>query len=361
MNHGKAHRKFNRRSDHRRAMLANLAVSLIKHEQIVTTLPKAKDLRPVVEKLVTLGKRGGLHARRQAIAQMRDLAMVKKLFDVIGPRYKERSGGYTRVLKAGFRYGDYAPVAVIEFVDRDVEAKGKDSGPVQAARGTAGAARPPAAGAACGRRARRRDAAALLRPRSAAYIGTALIRGLSMPRSLSARAACLAASVRLRHGTVVRRQGAENARRRPRPPSCSSPSRRWSNGWRPRWSTSMPPHVVANNNPFLADPFFRQFFGAVPREQVERSLGSGVLVDPSGLVVTNYHVIEGASEVKVALADKREFDAEIVLKDQRSDLAVLRSRAPTSVSRRSNSPIPTRCRSATWCSPSAIRSASARP
>ena len=133
MNHGKAHRKFNRRSDHRRSMLANLAASLIKHEQIVTTLPKAKDLRPVVEKLVTLGKRGGLHARRQAISQMRDLAMVKKLFDVIGPRYKERNGGYTRVLKAGFRYGDSAPVAVIEFVDRDVDAKGLDSGPVQSA------------------------------------------------------------------------------------------------------------------------------------------------------------------------------------------------------------------------------------
>ncbi len=112
-------------------MLANLAAALIKHEQIVTTLPKAKDLRPVVEKLVTLGKRGDLHARRQAIAQMRDLAMVKKLFEVIGPRYKERNGGYTRVLKAGFRYGDSASVAVIEFVDRDADAKGKDSGPPQ--------------------------------------------------------------------------------------------------------------------------------------------------------------------------------------------------------------------------------------
>ena len=108
MRHGKTHRKFNRRSDHRRSMLANLAASLIKHEQITTTLPKAKDLRPVVEKLVTLGKRGDLHARRQAISQMRDLAMVKKLFEVIGPRYKERAGGYTRVLKAGFRYGDSA-------------------------------------------------------------------------------------------------------------------------------------------------------------------------------------------------------------------------------------------------------------
>jgi large subunit ribosomal protein L17 len=132
MRHAKTHRKFNRRSEHRRAMLANLAASLIKHEQIITTLPKAKDLRPVVEKLVTLGKRGDLHARRQAIAQMRDVAMVKKLFEVIGPRYQARAGGYTRVVKAGFRYGDCAPVAVIEFVDRDVEAKGKDSGPVQA-------------------------------------------------------------------------------------------------------------------------------------------------------------------------------------------------------------------------------------
>jgi large subunit ribosomal protein L17 len=132
MHHAKTHRKFNRRSEHRRAMLANLAASLIKHEQIITTLPKAKDLRPVVEKLVTLGKRGDLHARRQAIAQMRDVAMVKKLFEVIGPRYQARAGGYTRVVKAGFRYGDCAPVAVIEFVDRDVEAKGKDSGPVQA-------------------------------------------------------------------------------------------------------------------------------------------------------------------------------------------------------------------------------------
>src|SRR5450631_3067648 len=131
MYHGHAKRRFGRMHEHRKAMFANMCQALIKHEQIVTTLPKAKDLRPVVEKLVTLGKRGDLHARRQAIAQMRDVAMVKKLFDVIGPRYKGRNGGYTRVLKAGFRYGDSAAVAVIEFVDRDVEAKGKDSGPVQ--------------------------------------------------------------------------------------------------------------------------------------------------------------------------------------------------------------------------------------
>ncbi|CAL8981467.1 50S ribosomal protein L17 [Rhodoplanes serenus] len=129
MRHGSAHRKLNRTSEHRRAMFANMAAALIKHEQIVTTLPKAKDLRPIVEKLVTLGKRGDLHARRQAIAELRDVAMVKKLFDVLGPRYKDRQGGYTRVLKAGFRYGDSAPVGVIEFVDRDVTAKGKDSGP----------------------------------------------------------------------------------------------------------------------------------------------------------------------------------------------------------------------------------------
>ena len=142
MRHGKVHRKFNRTAEHRRAMFGNMVAALIKHEQIVTTLPKAKDLRPIVEKLVTLGKRGGLHARRQAVAEIRDVAMVKKLFDVIGPRYKDRAGGYTRVLKAGFRYGDNAARAVIEFVDRDVDAKGLDSGPAQEKTGeeaTAGA------------------------------------------------------------------------------------------------------------------------------------------------------------------------------------------------------------------------------
>jgi len=131
MRHAKTHRKFNRRSDHRRAMLANLAASLIKHEQIVTTLPKAKDLRPVVEKLVTLGKRGGLHARRQAIATLQDAKLVEKIFTTLAERYKERRGGYTRVLKAGFRHGDAAAMAVIELVDRDPDAKGLDSGPVE--------------------------------------------------------------------------------------------------------------------------------------------------------------------------------------------------------------------------------------
>jgi len=133
MYHGHAKRRFGRTHEHRKAMFANLSQALIKHEQIVTTLPKAKDLRPIVEKLVTLGKRGDLHARRQAIAQIKDVALVGKLFEVLGPRYKDRHGGYLRVLKAGFRYGDNAPMAVIEFVDRDVEAKGKDSGPVQVA------------------------------------------------------------------------------------------------------------------------------------------------------------------------------------------------------------------------------------
>jgi large subunit ribosomal protein L17 len=131
MYHGRAKRRFNRTHEHRKAMFANMSQALIKHEQIVTTLPKAKDLRPVVEKLVTLGKRGDLHARRQAISQIKDVDLVRKLFDVLGPRYKTRNGGYTRVLKAGFRQGDNAALAVIEFVDRDVEAKGKDSGPVR--------------------------------------------------------------------------------------------------------------------------------------------------------------------------------------------------------------------------------------
>ncbi|MGO4832655.1 50S ribosomal protein L17 [Rhizobiaceae sp. 2RAB30] len=124
MRHGFAGRRFARSVSHRKAMFANLAASLIEHEQIVTTLPKAKDLRPIVEKLVTLGKRGDLHARRQAIAQIGNEPLVKRLFDTIAPRYAQRNGGYLRIMKAGFRQGDNAPLAVIEFVDRDVSAKG---------------------------------------------------------------------------------------------------------------------------------------------------------------------------------------------------------------------------------------------
>jgi large subunit ribosomal protein L17 len=130
MRHGNAHRKLGRTSAHREAMFANMAASLIKHEQITTTLPKAKELRPFVEKLVTLAKKGDLHARRIAISRVRDVDQVGKLFATIGPRYQERNGGYIRIMKAGFRHGDNAPVAVIEFVDRDTSAKGQDSGPV---------------------------------------------------------------------------------------------------------------------------------------------------------------------------------------------------------------------------------------
>ena len=133
MRHGLRGRKLNRRSGHRRALFANLAAALIKHEQIKTTLPKAKDLRPVVERLITLGKRGDLHARRQVYAVLRNDTVTQKLFGPLADRYKARSGGYTRVLKAGFRYGDMAAMAVIELVDRDPEAKGQDSGPVEVA------------------------------------------------------------------------------------------------------------------------------------------------------------------------------------------------------------------------------------
>jgi large subunit ribosomal protein L17 len=141
MRHGFANRRLNRTSAHRKALFSNMANSLIKHEQIKTTLPKAKELRPFVEKLITLGKRGkdNLHARRQAIAILQDEAMVRKLFNTLGPRYSERNGGYCRVLKAGFRFGDNAAMGVIEFVDRDVTAKGKDSGPVQAPQAEAAA------------------------------------------------------------------------------------------------------------------------------------------------------------------------------------------------------------------------------
>ena len=129
MRHGDAHRKLNRTASHRKAMFMNLANALIKHEQITTTLPKAKTIAPYVEKLITLGKKGSLHNRRQAMSILRDEAMVSKLFDALAKRYEKRSGGYTRILKAGFRFGDMAPVAVIELVERDVNAKGQDSGP----------------------------------------------------------------------------------------------------------------------------------------------------------------------------------------------------------------------------------------
>ncbi len=124
MRHGKSGRKLNRTSSHRKAMFANMAASLIEHEQITTTLPKAKELRPIVEKLVTLGKRGDLHARRQVISAIRDEKQARRLFETIAPRYADRHGGYLRIMKAGFRFGDNAPLAVIEFVDRDVDAKG---------------------------------------------------------------------------------------------------------------------------------------------------------------------------------------------------------------------------------------------
>ncbi len=130
MRHTMRGRKLNRTSAHRKAMFNNMCAALIKHEQIVTTLPKAKDLRPIVEKLVTLGKRGDLHARRQALSCLKDAALTEKLFSTLSERYASRNGGYCRVLKAGFRYGDNAPLAIIEFVDRDESARGQDSGPV---------------------------------------------------------------------------------------------------------------------------------------------------------------------------------------------------------------------------------------
>lgn len=129
MRHGLSYRKFNRTSSHRKAMFGNMAVALLKHEQIKTTLPKAKDLRRFVDRLITLGKRGDLHARRQAMAVLHDRDITAKLFGELAERYKERPGGYTRVLKAGFRYGDMAPMAMIELVDRNPDAKGQDSGP----------------------------------------------------------------------------------------------------------------------------------------------------------------------------------------------------------------------------------------
>jgi len=130
MRHGMSGRKFSRTSSHRKAMFDNMAAALLKHEQITTTLPKAKDLRPIVEKLITLGKRGGLHCRRQALSMLQDTKVTEKLFSTLASRYATRQGGYIRILKAGFRHGDSAAMAVIELVDRDLAAKGLDSGPV---------------------------------------------------------------------------------------------------------------------------------------------------------------------------------------------------------------------------------------
>ena len=156
MRHGNAFRKLNRTASHRRAMFAALSAALIKHEQIVTTLPKAKELKRVADRLITLGKTGTLHARRLALSRVRDEVQVAKLFETLGPRYAKRPGGYTRVLKAGFRYGDSAPMAVIELVDRDEAALGKDSGPVEE---TSAPAEPQAAKAPRGRKATAKAAA----------------------------------------------------------------------------------------------------------------------------------------------------------------------------------------------------------
>ncbi|HWK44036.1 MAG TPA: 50S ribosomal protein L17 [Stellaceae bacterium] len=133
MRHGMSGRKFSRTSSHRKAMFDNMAAALLKHEQITTTLPKAKDLRPIVEKLITLGKRGGLHCRRQALSMLQDTKVTEKLFTTLATRYSTRQGGYIRILKAGFRHGDMAAMAVIELMDRDVDAKGQDSGQLDAA------------------------------------------------------------------------------------------------------------------------------------------------------------------------------------------------------------------------------------
>ncbi len=160
MRHGKSGRKLGVKTQHRHAMFANMAAALIKHEQIETTLPKAKELRGVVEKLITLGKKGGLSNRRLAQSRLRDEKMVKKLFDVLGKRYQDRNGGYTRVLKAGFRYGDNAPVAIIELVDRDRSAKGQDSGPDQNAAADEAPTTPPAEEAGAKRKAPKKKAAA---------------------------------------------------------------------------------------------------------------------------------------------------------------------------------------------------------
>ena len=243
MRHGKTHRKFNRRSDHRRSMLANLAASLIKHEQITTTLPKAKDLRPVVEKLVTLGKRGDLHARRQAISQMRDLAMVKKLFEVIGPRYKERA----RRLHPGAQGG--LPLRRLGPGGGDRICRSRRRGQRQGFRAGTGSRRRDGS-----RRSLSTQSLAARPSCGASRSGMAGAARLHMHRR-HRFGACYAAAAGHKHHICCRRrcgfgavalfvlwrpQARKTAACRLRRPSCSCPSRRWSSAWRRRWSMSTP-------------------------------------------------------------------------------------------------------------------------
>ncbi|KAG1700491.1 50S ribosomal protein L17 [Nymphon striatum] len=248
MRHRLKGRKLNRTASHRKAMFANMAAALIQHEQIVTTLPKAKELRSIVDKLITLGKRGDLHARRQAISRTRDVEQSKKLFDVLGPRYKDRNGGYTRVLKAGFRYGDNAPMAVIELVDRDVEAKG-----------------------------------AIDRARMEA-----------MEAEEGTIHSIWKEFLRLQNRRVF---------------ACDS----------------IELEEFCSAGVLVYDTFCSPQMHKQHSQRDQNSLGSGVIVDASGIVITNHHVIKDADEVKIALSDGREFEAEIILKDEASDLAVLKT------------------------------------
>ena len=357
MRHGFRGRRFNRTAEHRKAMFANMCQALIKHEQIVTTLPKAKDLRPVVEKLVTLGKRGDLHARRQAIAQIKDVLLVKKLFDVLGPRYKERNGGYTRVLKAGFRYGDNAAMAVIEFVDRDVDAgariparsEGRDrrsrlSGlrSIDLRRAVLGPPflfGPGRSASWCGRCPGGRRSS-----EGARSSGAFEHSGCRHPRMRRYAAACSACRRRMRVDLRLSWLDASSPlARRPRRRSASGAANRGAGqavvcaggqaggaggGQRlrvPRREAAAQPAAGRSVLP----PIFRRGDPGCRASSVQQSLGSGVIVDPAGLVVTNHHVIEGMTEVRVALADRREFEADIVLRDPRTDLAVLKLKGST--------------------------------
>ena len=316
MQHSKLGRRFGRQSAHRQAMFSNMAASLIRHEQIVTTLAKAKDLRRVMDKYITLAKRGDLNSRRLAASRMRDEAMVKKLFDTLGPRYKDRSGGYTRVLKAGYRYGNSAPVAVIELVDRDETRQGRrGQGPL---RSHEGAAKPPPAREAA-------EAGVTRQPRG--HRRTRCRNRGQLGQTWRSAAAVAAA------GFVLHAIAPALAQRKEPPPSREAAQYSFA----PIVKKAAPAvvnvyvraRVATFVSPFADDPLFRRFFGerfGTPQERIQNSLGSGVIISADGIVVTNTHVVKvgGAAEIRIALADRREFDAKVIQLDEKSDIAVLR-------------------------------------
>src|SRR5262245_55397803 len=303
MRHRKLGRRFSRDSGHRQATFSNMAAALIRHEQIVTTLAKAKDLKRVMDKYITLAKRGDLNSRRLAASRMRDEAMVKKLFETLGPRYKDRAGGYTRVVKAGYRYGDWAPLAVIELVDRDETVKGPED------KARSGALKGQGAPGDGGPGRRRRRGAQREGPSMDA---------LWVSRGRVGRAAMALAALVLAAAPAAAQQKGP-------PPSREAAQYSFAGIVKKAAPAVVNVYVQQLQGQFSYGEEYRRFFGerfGMP----QTSLGSGVIVSPDGVVVTNAHVLKvaGAAQISLLLADRREVAAKILLQDEKSDIAVLR-------------------------------------